>query len=241
MPQLHRPAIIACPGAQELGWSHAASENPQQDADGLVGLGQAFAGVAYMLDGTDNQDPILGIIVVNPNLDSLSETKITTQNYDAEFGKAVASVITAQTKSGSNKFHGSAFDYRVSGANLAQDPFVQGPGRASVPGQLEASSAALSADRFSKTSCSSLATIRACGRRSEPPMFRRYPHRCWSRPAWASRLDRAEFLAATFGGSLTNVTPAGTGILYRPDGTPFPGNVIPASQVSPREGLPCSP
>ena len=62
--------------------------------------GQAFAGVAYQLDGTDNQDPILGIIVINPNADSLSETKITTQNFDAEFGKAVSSVITAQTKSG---------------------------------------------------------------------------------------------------------------------------------------------
>ncbi len=43
--------------------------------------GQAFAGTAYELDGTDNQDPILGIIVVNPNLDSLSETKITTQEF----------------------------------------------------------------------------------------------------------------------------------------------------------------
>ena len=99
--------------------------------------GQAFAGVAYELDGTDNQDPILGIIVVNPNLDSLSETKITTQNFDAEFGKAVSSVVTAQTKSGSNKFHGSAFDYRQSAANLAKDPFTQGPGRASIPQALK--------------------------------------------------------------------------------------------------------
>ena len=77
---------------------------------------------------TDNQDPILGIIVVNPNADSLSETKITTQNFDAEFGKAVSSVVTAQTKSGSNNWHGSAFDYRESNANLARDPFTQGPG-----------------------------------------------------------------------------------------------------------------
>ncbi|HEU5406182.1 MAG TPA: carboxypeptidase-like regulatory domain-containing protein, partial [Nitrospira sp.] len=107
-------------GAQELGWSHAASENPQGSKQIMVD-GQAFAGVAYELDGTDNQDPILGIIVVNPNLDSLSETKITTQNFDAEFGKAVSSVVTAQTKSGSNKFHGSAFDYRESAANRAKD------------------------------------------------------------------------------------------------------------------------
>ncbi len=115
---------LLLPGAQQLGFSHAASENPQGSKQIEVD-GQAFAGTAFQLDGTDNQDPILGIIVVNPNADSLSETKITTQNYDAEFGKAVSSVVTAQTKSGSNSFHGSAFDYRESNANLAKNPFTQ--------------------------------------------------------------------------------------------------------------------
>ena len=122
---------LLLPGAQLLGWSHAASENPQGSKQIEVD-GQAFAGVAYQLDGTDNQDPILGIIVVNPNADSLSEAKITTQNYDAEFGKAVSSVVTAQTKSGSNAVHGSLFDYRESNANLARDPFTQGPSQLSA-------------------------------------------------------------------------------------------------------------
>lgn len=117
---------LLLPGAQQLGWGHAASEDPQGSKQIEVD-GQAFAGVAFQLDGTDNQDPILGIIVINPNADSLSETKITTQNFDAEFGKAVSSVVTAQTKSGSNAFHGSIFDYRQSNANLARDPFTQGP------------------------------------------------------------------------------------------------------------------
>lgn len=117
---------LLLPGAQQLGWSHAASENPQGSKQIQVD-GQTFAGVAFQLDGTDNQDPILGIIVINPNADSLSETKVTTQNFDAEFGKAVASVVTAQTKSGTNSFHGSAFDYRVSNYNLARDPFTQSP------------------------------------------------------------------------------------------------------------------
>ena len=115
---------LLLPGAQQLGWGHAASENPQGSKQIEVD-GQAFAGVSYQLDGTDNQDPILGIIVINPNADSLQQAKITTQNFDAEFGKAVSSVITVQTKSGSNKFHGSAFDYRESNANLATDPFNQ--------------------------------------------------------------------------------------------------------------------
>ncbi len=126
---------LLLPGAQLLGWSHAASENPQGSKQIEVD-GQAFAGVAFQLDGTDNQDPILGIIVVNPNADSLSETKITTQNFDAEFGKAVSSVVTAQTKSGTNSLHGSLFDYRESNANLARDPFNQ-PKGAFFPGGLK--------------------------------------------------------------------------------------------------------
>ncbi len=126
---------LLLPGAQQLGWGHAASENPQGSKQIEVD-GQAFAGVSYQLDGTDNQDPILGIIVINPNADSLSEAKITTQNFDAEFGKAVSSVITVQTKSGSNKFHGTAFDYRESNANLATDPFNQ-PRSSAFPGGLK--------------------------------------------------------------------------------------------------------
>jgi len=117
---------LLLPGAQLLGWNHAADENPQGSQQIQVD-GQAFGGVGYILDGTDNQDPILGIIVVNPPLDSISETKITTQNFDAQFGKAVSSVMTAQTKSGTNSFHGTAYDYRDSNANLARNPFTQNP------------------------------------------------------------------------------------------------------------------
>jgi hypothetical protein len=117
---------LLVPGAQKLGWSHAASENPQASQQIMVN-GQAFAGTAFELDGTDNQDPILGIIVINPTMDAVTETKITTQNFDAELGKAVSAVVTAQTKSGTNKFHGSGYDFRTSNANLARDPFTQAP------------------------------------------------------------------------------------------------------------------
>src|SRR5215467_2626535 len=115
---------LLSPGTQKLSWGHAATENPQGSQQIFV-QGQHFSGTAYELDGTDNQDPILGIIVVNPNLDAVTETKVALQNYDAEFGKAVAGVVTAQTKSGSNEFHGSGFWFRRSDANQARDPFTQ--------------------------------------------------------------------------------------------------------------------
>ena len=116
---------LASPGTQKLtGWSHASTENPQASQQIFVN-GQHFSGTNYQLDGTDNQDPILGIIVINPNLDAVTEAKVALQQYDAEMGKAVAGYVTAQTKSGSNDFHGSAFWYRRSGANQARDPFTQ--------------------------------------------------------------------------------------------------------------------
>jgi hypothetical protein len=125
---------LLLPGAQKLGWSHAADENPQGSQQIQVD-GQAFGGTAFELDGTDNQDPILGIIVINPAMDAVTETKITTQNYDAELGKAVSAVVTAQTRSGTNEFHGSVYDFRTGNANLARDPFTQAPG--SIPAGLK--------------------------------------------------------------------------------------------------------
>jgi len=66
-------------------------------------------------------------------MDAVTETKITTQNYDAELGKAVSAVVTAQTRSGTNKFHGSAYDFRTGNANLARDPYTQAAGPNAIP------------------------------------------------------------------------------------------------------------
>src|SRR6202023_550848 len=108
------------------GWGHAATENPQGSKQIYVN-GQHFSGTGYELDGTDNQDPILGIIIVNPSLDSVTETKIATQNYDAEFGKALGGIMTAQTKSGSNSFHGSGYFYDLDPGDPAVNPFSGNP------------------------------------------------------------------------------------------------------------------
>src|SRR5258708_10373686 len=107
-----------------MGWSQNTAENPQGSPTVQVN-GQHFSGVGYELDGAANQDPILGQIVINPPLDAVTEAKITTQDYDAQFGQAVAAVVTAQTKSGTNGFHGDAFDYRKTDATEARNPFSQ--------------------------------------------------------------------------------------------------------------------
>jgi len=119
---------LLSPGTQKLpGFNHAATENPQGGGQIAVN-GQHFSGTNFELDGTDNQDPILGIIVVNPNLDAIAETKIALQDYDAESGKATAGIIRVQTKSGSNEFHGSGFFYYRNSDQQARDPFTNKPG-----------------------------------------------------------------------------------------------------------------
>ncbi len=115
---------LLSPGTQQLFWQHAPSENPQGSIQ-IVVNGQHFSGTTYQLDGTDNRDPILGIIVINPTLESVTEAKITTQNYDAEFGMALAGVVATQTKSGTNELHGSAFLFRRNDVTTARNPFTQ--------------------------------------------------------------------------------------------------------------------
>jgi Carboxypeptidase regulatory-like domain/TonB dependent receptor len=115
---------LLIPGTQVMGWSQNTAENPQGSPTVQIN-GQHFSGVAYELDGAANQDPILGQIVINPPLDAVTEAKITTQNYDAQFGQAVAAVVTAQTKSGTNGFHGDLFDYRRTDATQARNPYSQ--------------------------------------------------------------------------------------------------------------------
>ena len=98
------------PGTAPLGWAHASDENPQGSIQMVVN-GQVFSAMGYELDGTSNQDPILGIIVINPTFDSVSEVRQATQNFDAEFEYTGGGVASYSTKSGTNQFHGDAFEY----------------------------------------------------------------------------------------------------------------------------------
>jgi hypothetical protein len=102
--------MLITPGTQVNDWQHASSENPQGGYQ-IDANGQQFTSNGFLLDGTENNSSILGIAVINPNIDSLQEFKITTSNYDAQFGSVAGALMQATTKSGTNNFHGSAFEY----------------------------------------------------------------------------------------------------------------------------------
>lgn len=226
---------LLLPGTQLLGWSHASSENPQGSQQIIVN-GQHFAGVAYELDGTDNQDPILGIIVVNPSLDSMKEAKITTQNYDAQFGKAVAAVITAQTKSGGNSVHGGVFDFRQSDAQYAKNPFnapdsvthrivpaaLQNQFGGSIGGPVQKDRVFFFADYQGVRSKVGTST----GKNTVPTDILR------TSCAGLVGCDFSEYVGQNPDGSIASGKV--TQVIVNPlTGLPYPGNIIPKAQLNP--------
>ncbi|HEY3935923.1 MAG TPA: TonB-dependent receptor [Bryobacteraceae bacterium] len=115
--------LFLSPGTQSTGIP-APQENAMQSFRFSVN-GQFFSGTTYQLDGVDNKDWVVGLLIIVPNLDGISETKVMTESYDAEYGTAAAGVMTALTKSGGNAVHGSAFWYRRNSDLTARDPFAQ--------------------------------------------------------------------------------------------------------------------
>jgi hypothetical protein len=119
--------VLLAPATTASTFSNANAEDPQRSIP-ISSNGQSPFSAGFVLDGANDKDGFIGEIVVNPPLDSIEELKFINQNYDAEFGAAVAGVTVLQTKSGTNKFHGSVYDYRHSDAQQARDPFTQYPG-----------------------------------------------------------------------------------------------------------------
>ena len=73
--------------------------------------GQTSAPNNYMIDGFDNNERQNGLIGLQPSIDGIAEVKVDTNTYRAEYGRTAGAVVNVITKSGTNDFHGSAYDY----------------------------------------------------------------------------------------------------------------------------------
>ena len=65
----------------------------------------------FVLDGGLNNDLLDNGVVYNPNPDAIQEFKVLTSNFSAEYGRNAGGIVTVVTKSGTNDFHGTAFEY----------------------------------------------------------------------------------------------------------------------------------
>jgi len=68
-------------------------------------------GVNYQMDGADNNDTYMNTNLPFPDPDAIQEFNVQTGNMSAEYGNALSGVVNVVTKSGTNQFHGDAFDF----------------------------------------------------------------------------------------------------------------------------------
>ena len=66
---------------------------------------------SYLIDGMVNRNLWLSTLIMVPTVDSIQEVRMLTSNYSAEYGAAAGAVTIVQTKSGTNKLHGSAYEF----------------------------------------------------------------------------------------------------------------------------------
>ena len=91
--------------------------------------GQREAANGFMINGANvNEGKNNGTAVI-PNLDSIEEFRIITNNFDAEYGNYSGGQINVVTKSGTNSYHGSAFEFNRNTAFNARDFFAPSIGK----------------------------------------------------------------------------------------------------------------
>jgi hypothetical protein len=100
----------------------------------------------FMLDGIDNNSNDNGDVAILSSVDAIAEFKIQTSNYSPEFGRSGGAVINASTKSGTNKFHGSAWEFLRNdaldsaqygfGTSLPKAPYKQNQFGATIGGPI---------------------------------------------------------------------------------------------------------
>jgi hypothetical protein len=83
--------------------------------------GMPWGGTTYTLDGVNNMELLNAFINVTPPLDSLQEVRVSTNNAEATVGTYGGAQVNAFVKSGTNSFHGSAYEfYRGDALNAYQ-------------------------------------------------------------------------------------------------------------------------
>ncbi|MEZ5353668.1 MAG: carboxypeptidase regulatory-like domain-containing protein [Bryobacteraceae bacterium] len=127
---------------QQLAWTSAGimpSTRSRDRESGFNANGQRMTQNSFLIDGIDNNNNVMGMQdrkmqVVVPSLDAVAEFKIQTSNYSAEFGRNSGAVMIVSIKSGTNQFHGTAYEYLRNDATDARDAFTYvdrtGDGRA---------------------------------------------------------------------------------------------------------------
>jgi hypothetical protein len=132
------------PSAGNSSTSNPVGANPFALGDFQVGGGMAGQS-QILIDGVPTNGAYLNVVTVIPTQDAIEEFKVQTNNLGPEYGRFAGGVINLNTKSGTNAFHGSAYEFirnKVLNANdffanengITRPPFTQNQFGANVGG-----------------------------------------------------------------------------------------------------------
>ena len=103
------------------------------NSESFVTAGSRFRGNQFTLDGGHNtNDGISGIPVIIPSVDTVQEFRLIRNNFSAEFGTHSGSGVNLISRSGTNQFHGSVYEFHRNDALDASgtfDPFDTATGK----------------------------------------------------------------------------------------------------------------
>src|SRR6266566_3036311 len=140
------PGVVpqGTPSAGNSSGGNPVGANPFALGDFQVGGGQAGQS-QILIDGVPTNGAYLNVVTVIPTQDAIEEFKVQTNNLGPEYGRFAGGVINLSTKSGTNTFHGSVYEFlrnKVLNANeffanqngVARPPFTQNQFGANVGG-----------------------------------------------------------------------------------------------------------
>src|SRR5579862_5111441 len=116
---LLQPGVVPLtPGIAEAGGS-------LRDGQAYAVNGQRPESNNFLIDGANNFNGVDGGFVLKPPVDAISEFRIITHSANAEFGDALGSTTNIITRSGTNKFHGTLWEFLRNDAVDANNYFAQ--------------------------------------------------------------------------------------------------------------------
>lgn len=121
------------PGFQPAAFN-SSSNNPTNSTGSYAAFnGQGTRSATFQIDGVNNDDSSENQNRQNVNISTIKEFQVLTNSYTAEFGRAGGAVILVQTKSGTNRFHGDAYDFIQNDIFNANDYFLNQSGAKRPP------------------------------------------------------------------------------------------------------------
>jgi hypothetical protein len=93
------------------GVTGAVAPSGQLNPGNLSISGQRESANSFLINGSDVQERMNGGTSIVPNLDSVDQFRVLTSNFDPQYGNYNGGIVSVVTKSGSDAFHGSAFDF----------------------------------------------------------------------------------------------------------------------------------